>query len=382
MSVKHFLKIVFFGFAGAVVVLFFCVARPSSLVSVVMPVYNQEKMLSRAVRSIQAQTYSAWELIIVDDGSTDETLSVARALAAKDARIRVIAAPHQGRVGARNRTLDAATGKYVLFQDSDDESAPDRMKRLVRFLEQNSQIDVVGSAFAPIGVKAPAMDYLMTADGWSGEALRLIFILGATPTLQGSMMVRRDFLEKNHIRYRADQGGVEELAFYEQIFAHGGHMANLPEALYHYRMHGDNPKSYYREGKEFAGRFFATYWNRFFPDRARPDAFCDRVRLMAEENKRASRFDAPSVRQIETRLCPDGRDLFSRSSLVLRINDEAEIVSLRTHDSTFWSYLMNQRGRFLFQTAEGMAVSWSQDKICGFYPAYWSDKWRRAVGDE
>lgn len=105
-------------------------------ISVVIPVYNTESYLEEAVRSIMEQTYTDIEIIIIDDGSTDNSLSIAHSLAREDSRISVYSQENQGQSVARNHGLSKAGGDYVYFMDSDDRLAPTTFatchERLVR----------------------------------------------------------------------------------------------------------------------------------------------------------------------------------------------------------------------------------------------------------
>ena len=91
------------------------------LVSVVIPVYNAAKYLKRTIFSLLNQTYKKIELLCVDDGSTDDSLEILKAFQAEDPRVKVILKKNGGPASARNAALDAATGKYISFVDSDDE---------------------------------------------------------------------------------------------------------------------------------------------------------------------------------------------------------------------------------------------------------------------
>lgn len=113
-------------------------------VSVLMPVYNRESQVGDAIRSIQNQTFRDWELIILDDGSTDRTLQVCRSYEAEDSRIRVFANETNLGVGiSRNRLLGYASGKYIAIQDSDDISLPERLEREVQWLDSNPEVGLV-----------------------------------------------------------------------------------------------------------------------------------------------------------------------------------------------------------------------------------------------
>ena len=90
------------------------------MISIITPIYNAESYLPACIESVQAQTVSDWQLLLVDDGSTDGSLSVAKMYAAKDRRMVVLQAPHAGQSAARNKGLAQATGEYIAFLDADD----------------------------------------------------------------------------------------------------------------------------------------------------------------------------------------------------------------------------------------------------------------------
>ncbi len=117
----------------------------SKNVSVIMPVYNGERYLEAAVESILNQTFSDFEFIITDDGSTDTSLALLRRYANRDPRIRLISRPNTGYVKALIEAVPLAKGKYIARMDADDISLPERFERQVRFLEQNPDYAVVGS---------------------------------------------------------------------------------------------------------------------------------------------------------------------------------------------------------------------------------------------
>ena len=115
-------------------------------VSVVIPIYNREKLLLRTLRSVALQTYRPLEIILVDNGSTDSSLEVCREFCCKNKgdglTITCIQEHRKGANRARNRGLEAASGEYISFYDSDDEMLPDRIETAVRELEQG-ELDVV-----------------------------------------------------------------------------------------------------------------------------------------------------------------------------------------------------------------------------------------------
>jgi len=103
-----------------------------ALVSVIMPTFNRADTINRAIRSVQAQTFTDLELIVVDDGSTDNTVALIEGC---DPRLKLIRQKNQGTAGARNTGLRAAAGSYIAFLDSDDEWLPHHLELCVGFLE-------------------------------------------------------------------------------------------------------------------------------------------------------------------------------------------------------------------------------------------------------
>ena len=123
----------------------------SPLVSVVMATYNRAKLLPRAIVSLGAQSYTNWELIILDDGSTDETADVVAALMAQDPRIRYQWQKNGGLTTARNAGMKLATGAMLTFLDSDDEYAPAHLKLRVDYLAAHPDIELLHGGVAIVG---------------------------------------------------------------------------------------------------------------------------------------------------------------------------------------------------------------------------------------
>ena len=114
------------------------------LLSIIIPVYKVEKYIDRCIRSLVEQTYENLEILMVDDGSPDNSGAICDAWAAKDSRIKVIHKENGGSGAARNTALDMATGELIAFVDSDDYIAPDMYEYLYGLLEQGADIAECG----------------------------------------------------------------------------------------------------------------------------------------------------------------------------------------------------------------------------------------------
>lgn len=112
-------------------------------VSVIVPSFNDGHVLADALRSVQAQTMEAWECVVVDDGSTDDTRRLAEEFAARDPRIRYVHQENRGLAAARNTGLRESAGAYVQLLDADDRLAPEKLAVQAAYLDAHADVDVV-----------------------------------------------------------------------------------------------------------------------------------------------------------------------------------------------------------------------------------------------
>ena len=109
--------------------------RKAGLVSIVVPVYNAERFIEETIFRVQAQTYDSWELLLVDDCSTDRSRELISRRSAEDRRVRLIAQEHNGGAArARNRGIREAGGQYICFLDADDIWMPGKLERELAFI--------------------------------------------------------------------------------------------------------------------------------------------------------------------------------------------------------------------------------------------------------
>ena len=108
------------------------------LVSIVMPTYNSSEFVVESIFSIQAQTYTNWELLITDDCSSDKTVKLIQNLASMDSRIKVFQLAENGGAGvARNHSIEKAAGRYIAFCDSDDQWVPTKLEKQLQFMREH-----------------------------------------------------------------------------------------------------------------------------------------------------------------------------------------------------------------------------------------------------
>lgn len=119
-------------------------------VSVIIPAYNAEDLLPEAVESVRAQTYEDYEVIVVDDGSSDGTADAAERFAADFPKMRVIRAEHKGLAAARNRALTEMKGQWIAMLDADDLWKPEKLQRCMDYLSEHPDLSIVYTPMAPV----------------------------------------------------------------------------------------------------------------------------------------------------------------------------------------------------------------------------------------
>lgn len=163
------------------------------LVSVVIPTYNRAELLRDAVLSVLGQTFRDFELIVVDDGSTDNTETVMRGF--DDPRLIYLAQPNRGRSAARNRALATAKGQFMAFLDSDDLYLNDKLERQVAFMAAHPEVDMVYTAAICVDKDGrPLSRQIYTAEAEGDIYRKVAFFQPVTITLP-TVMLRRAVLE-------------------------------------------------------------------------------------------------------------------------------------------------------------------------------------------
>ncbi len=216
------------------------------LVSVVMPAYNAERHLRSAVRSVQQQTFTDWELLVIDDASRDATSQIVAALARADARIRLVRNPHNlGVADTRNKGLQLAAGEYIAFLDSDDRWFPRKLELQLELLRAR-QADLVYSSYAivdendtkicPDYIVPPSVDY---------AGLLTMNVIGCSTVMVSRRALRGFSFPAEHYH--------EDYALWLLLLRAGRRAAGLQQVLVEYRL---------RAGGRAANKGFGA-WQRW-----------------------------------------------------------------------------------------------------------------------
>ncbi|MCP5538450.1 MAG: glycosyltransferase family 2 protein [Akkermansiaceae bacterium] len=215
-----------------------------------MPCYNAEASVARAVKSIQAQTLSDWELIVVDDGSSDHSADLVAGLAVNDPRIHLIRRSHQGVVAASNTGFSQADAPIIARMDADDVSLPNRLEKQFQALANHPELGAVSCLARFAGDTETAAGYAHHVD-WTNSHVttgeialnRFIDLPVAHPTL----MYRRELVE----RYGGYRDGTfpEDYEMFLRWMSCGVHVAKVDEVLYDWY---DPPTRLSRNDKRYA----------------------------------------------------------------------------------------------------------------------------------
>lgn len=200
-----------------------------NLISVLLPVYNGEKYIKEAILSILNQTYTDFEILILDDGSEDNTLSIIREF--RDKRIKVFHEIHKGLAYQLNKGVAFAEGRYIARMDSDDLSLPERFIRQIEYLKQNEDIGLAGTNFFHMNEKGAILEKKRMPE--YHEDIEYMMPVTAS-VLHPTIMTYRSILQ----RYKYDETKVhsEDHALFLKLLINGIKMYNVQEYLFNYRI--------------------------------------------------------------------------------------------------------------------------------------------------
>lgn len=250
------------------------------LISVILPVYNGEKYLADAIESILTQTFTDFELLVVDDGSQDGSAEIVRKYAKRDERIRLLQhESNQGHAAARNSGLEAAQGKFIAAMDADDISLPERLRKQVDFMQSHSKIGLLGVHWLQVDENLkPISDHIMPLE----HALIVLRLFFRRNSLAGpTILMRRETLDSvDGYDARSSTGDTDLFA----RLVGKTRFANLPLTLYLRRNHGRNHSTIhsqqnFSEGYAIRDRWLQRLWGEA------PGAAGERIERLRKREK-------------------------------------------------------------------------------------------------
>lgn len=203
-------------------------------VSVILPVYNAAPFLKEAIDSIVNQIYTDWELIIINDGSTDSSEEII--LDYTDTRFRYYKNDANiGLIATLNKAIALSSGEYIARMDADDISLPDRFTKQVQFLDRNREYAICGTFARIIDIKGNVTGKIVHVTDNDYLKINLLF---SVPFIHPDIMIRKNMLDEDRI-FDKEYLHAEDYDLWARI-ARKHKIANIPQFLFKYRWHGSN----------------------------------------------------------------------------------------------------------------------------------------------
>ncbi len=205
-------------------------------VSVIMSVYNGDRFLAAAVKSILTQTYDDFEFLILDDGSRDGSPAILQAYAGQDPRIRLLSQTNRGLTVSLNHLIEESRGQFLARMDADDVARPDRLGRQVEFLRRHPQVVCVGTGQR--WIDQDGLTLLECVPAQDNATLQAQLLAGRTEICHPTAMVRGQAVRAVG-GYDPQFRCAQDLDLWLRL-GEVGELANLPDLLLDYRVHTDS----------------------------------------------------------------------------------------------------------------------------------------------
>lgn len=203
------------------------------MISIGIPIYNAELYLADAIKSIISQSFEKWELILIDDGSTDNSLSIAKLFAEQDSRIRIISDGQNKKLPFRlNQIIQEAKYEYIARMDADDLISPLRLEKQLKFLQENQEYDLVSTGILSVKNDLSLVGYRGTSKNKNIDLRDAI--LGTTGVIHASIMARKSWCRRN--LYNENNRLAEDYELWLNAFLKNDlKVGFIEEPLYYYR---------------------------------------------------------------------------------------------------------------------------------------------------
>lgn len=202
--------------------------------SLILPVFNAELYLKKSLDSLLNQSFDFFELIIVNDGSTDNSLSIIKDYEKSDPRIIIINRDNKGLVYSLNEAISISKGDFIVRMDADDISYANRLSLQVKKIEEEN-LDICGCDYEIIDAKGSSKKVINVP---KSESSIIISAFLGVPFAHGSVIIRKSFLTQNRLKYGLTNYIVaEDKALWQQLIEYGAKFGNVSEVLYSFRDH-------------------------------------------------------------------------------------------------------------------------------------------------
>lgn len=341
-------------------------------VSIIVPVYNAEAYLPNCIESLLAQTYSNFEIILINDGSTDNSLSISESYADKDSRVKVRSIKNSGVSIARNLGIDIATGEYITFVDSDDWVEPYMLECAVSNINKTGADIAIWSYFKNYFNREVKLSLLPGGDQVFEENKDILYLKtiygrysedivkeGVSVGTTWCKLYRTDFIKENELKFNPTLTRAQDTIFSIYAFSYAKKISFFDKNLYHYRISNSS----------------TTSGTRFISNTHRPfNSLLSEYRTFMEKNDRTQKLQvAFNARTIQVLLWhlehyyyheQYPRGIFSRRKEILNL----------IKSEPYKSALVNVEKRLLPKKEKVMTILFKRKLILTFYFVTWIHK--------
>jgi teichuronic acid biosynthesis glycosyltransferase TuaG len=261
------------------------------LISIVVPAFNAAKYINFTIRSVLAQSYQNWELIVVIDGATDNTESIVK-MYLSDQRIRYTVKPNSGVSDTRNVGIELSKGKYILFLDADDILSANFLEDRIKFLENNNEYGFCGSVLYKIDednniIQEPECPRLND----SSPVDDILLYKNKVTTSPSNFLFRKSIIEKNGIRFSRDLSSTADRFFLLQLLR-VTKMKSLDSAELLYRIHSNSMSALMSPALFFDNKLFfeKICYDRLIPEPIRREVIVKHYYILAGMARRTKNY--------------------------------------------------------------------------------------------
>lgn len=285
-------------------------------VSIIMPAYKVEKYITAAIESVlDIKNFDSWELIVVNDGSPDDSSEIAKKFAREDRRIKVVDKPNGGLSDARNFGLEIASGEYIHFFDSDDRLIPDNYSRLVSSLEDDPDILIFGYAveyhqdntLQDVIIEKPCVSKISNGEGAINDCLLFV-------NYAWNKFFKSSFLKDNSLWYKKGLSRIEDVEFMSRCVDYSPKISFVPTEGYIYVQRNESTLS-----KFYDETLISSLLNRRYYDAKVINYFShfsqDEEELWSILTHKALRSIFASLYRTDVSICP--KDKIKKISQIL-----------------------------------------------------------------